>query len=245
MTGRQVDELHVAELGDLREHRVAGVGQLDHLGARDRAAHQRGGRPQAGVVGEFHGLAQHRPGLGHGAGPEALERLVAETVETRLPAQLVEDEVHAHLEGEGRLNDDEHRAEVTDEASKAIRTQLLLDTIVEKEEVEVTQQELIEYLVMSAQQYGMDPAEFARAIDEGNQVSGMAAEVARRKALATVLERVTVTDAEGNAVDLNATIATDEEGDDEVEEVEVTETEAPEAAADEAGDDAQDEKADA
>ena len=180
---------------------------------------------------------------------KVLEQLL-ETIEIPVPEALVTAEVHQHLEGEGRLNDDEHRAEVTDEASKAIRTQLLLDTIVEKEEVEVTQQELIEYLVMSAQQYGMDPAEFARAIDEGNQVSGMAAEVARRKALATVLERVTVTDAEGNAVDLNATIATDEEGDDEVEEVEVTETEAPEAApdeatADEAGDDAQDEKADA
>ena len=49
----------------------------------------------------------------------------------------------------------------------------VLDAIAEKEEVEVSQQELIEYLVMTAQQYGMDPSTFAKAMDDGDQVGAM------------------------------------------------------------------------
>jgi trigger factor len=56
---------------------------------------------------------------------------------------------------------------------------------------------------MSAQQYGMDPNQFAQAIDQQGQVPAMVAEVARRKALAAVLEKVTIVDTEGNTVDLN------------------------------------------
>jgi trigger factor len=55
---------------------------------------------------------------------------------------------------------------------------------------------------MSAQQYGMDPNQFAQAIDQQGQVPAMVAEVARRKALASVLEKVTIVDTAGNTVDL-------------------------------------------
>jgi trigger factor len=115
----------------------------------------------------------------------------------------VEAEVHRHLEGEGRLEDDEHRAEVDASTRKALKAQFLLDAIAEREEVSVEQPELIEYLVMSAQQYGMDPNQFAQAIDQQGQVPAMVAEVARRKALAAVLEKVTIVDTDGNTVDLN------------------------------------------
>ena len=55
---------------------------------------------------------------------------------------------------------------------------------------------------MSAPQYGMEPNEFAKAVDEAGQVPAMVAEVARRKALAVVLEKAKVIDADGNEVDL-------------------------------------------
>jgi trigger factor len=71
----------------------------------------------------------------------------------------------SHLEGENRLDDDEHRAEVDENTRKALKAQFLLDAIAEKLEVNVEQPELIEYLIMSAQQYGMDPNQFAQAID--------------------------------------------------------------------------------
>ncbi|MGZ4750220.1 MAG: trigger factor [Oryzihumus sp.] len=133
---------------------------------------------------------------------KVLEHLLDNT-EIPVPDALVEAEVHSHLENENRLEDDEHRAEVQESARKALRAQFLLDAIVEKEEVSVGQPELIEYLVMSASQYGMDPNEFAKAVDEAGQIPAMVAEVARRKALATVLEKAAVKDTAGNDVDIN------------------------------------------
>ena len=131
-----------------------------------------------------------------------LEQLL-ETIDIPVPDSIVEAEVHAHLEGESRLEDAEHRAEVEESTRKALKAQFLLDAIAEQEEISVEQPELIEYLVMSAQQYGMDPNQFAQAIDQQGQVPAMVAEVARRKALAAVLEKVTIVDTDGNPVDLN------------------------------------------
>jgi len=56
---------------------------------------------------------------------------------------------------------------------------------------------------MSAQQYGMEPNDFAKAVDEGGQIPAMVAEVARRKALAAVLEKASIVDTAGKAIDLN------------------------------------------
>ncbi len=137
-------------------------------------------------------------------------------VEIPVPENLVEAEVHRHLEGESRLDDDTHRAEVTESTTKAMKTQFLLDALVERDEVEVDQGELIEYIMMTAQQYGMNPQEFAQQIDQGGQVPAMVAEVGRRKALASVLEAATVTDTEGNVVDLNE-IDPSEDDEDELE----------------------------
>lgn len=140
---------------------------------------------------------------------KVLEQLL-ETLDIPVPESIVEAEVNNHLSGEDRLEDDEHRAEVDEQTRRALRTQLLLDAIAEEEEVEVSQQELIEYLVMTAQQYGMDPSTFAKAMDDGDQVGAMAGEVARSKALAGVLERVTVTDTDGNPVDLKEVVEVDQ-----------------------------------
>src|SRR5664279_3189769 len=133
---------------------------------------------------------------------KVLEHLLDNT-EIPIPDALVEAEVTQHLEGESRLEDDEHRAEVDENTRKAMRSQFLLDAIAEKEQVSVGQPELIEYLVMSAQQYGMDPNDFAKAVDEGGQIPAMVAEVARRKALAAVLEKANIVDTAGTEVDLN------------------------------------------
>jgi trigger factor len=139
---------------------------------------------------------------------KVLEHLL-DTVEIPVPDGVVEAEVNAHLEGEDRLEDDEHRAEVDESTRKALKAQFLLDAIAEREQVQVEQPELIEYLVMSAQQYGMDPNQFAQAIDQQGQVPAMYAEVARRKALAAVLEKANVVDTAGQKVDLNEVTSTD------------------------------------
>ena len=148
-----------------------------------------------------------------------------ETVDVAVPEGIVEAEVHQHLEGENRLDDDEHRAEVQESTRRALKAQFLLDALSEKLEIEVEQPELIEYLIMSAQQYGMDPNQFAQAIDSQGQIGSMVAEVARRKALASVLENAVVKDASGNVVDLNEAVPgqDDEVADDAAEVVEIAE----------------------
>lgn len=151
-----------------------------------------------------------------------LEQLL-DAVELELPQGVIDAEVHSHLEGEGRLEDDEHRAEVAESTARALKAQFVLDAIVEQDEVDVSQQEFVEYLIMQAQQYGMDPNEFAQTIDSNNQVPGMVGEVARRKALAGVLDRATITDASGNQVDLSELAGDDEAS--ELAEGEVLESE--------------------
>ena len=80
----------------------------------------------------------------------------------------------------------------------------LLDAIAEDRGVQVDQSDLIEYLVMSSQQYGMDPNEFAKMVDERGQIPVIVGEVARRKALASVLSKASVVDTTGAPVDLEA-----------------------------------------
>ncbi|WP_277452158.1 trigger factor [Janibacter sp. DB-40] len=153
---------------------------------------------------------------------KVLEHLL-ESTEIAIPESIVETEVHNHLEQEGRLEDEEHRAEVDEQTRKALKTQFLLDAIGKAEEVEVGQPELIEYLMMQAQQYGMEPNQFAQLLDQQGQVEGMVGEVARRKALAAALDKATIVDADGNEVDLDEITP----GGDEDEAVEGAEGDAP------------------
>jgi len=127
-----------------------------------------------------------------------------DTVEIPVPENLVNDEVHDHLEKENRLDDDTHRAEVTEEITRSVRGDFLLDAIVKAEEVQVSEAELTEYLIRTAARYQMTPDQFAQQISQAGQVATLMAEVARTKGLAIVLERVKVKDASGNVVDLSA-----------------------------------------
>ncbi len=145
------------------------------------------------------------------AARDKLVEALLEKVEIPVPAQLVEDEVHQHLESEGRLEDDEHRAEVTEASQKQFRTQMILDKLAESSDVQVSQEELTQYLIQSAAQYGMAPQEFVDALQQGNQLPLMVGEVARNKALAIALGKVKVVDTDGNAVDLTGFAAVEDE----------------------------------
>jgi trigger factor len=137
-----------------------------------------------------------------------LEKLLA-AVEIPVPQGAVEAEVHRHLEAENRLDDDTHRAEVTEDATKALTNQILLDTLAEQLKVKVGQGELVEYLVQSSRQYGMDPNQFIQSLDQGGQIPAMVGEVARSKALAVALRQIEVKDSNGEVVDLGEFIGSD------------------------------------
>ena len=131
-----------------------------------------------------------------------VEKMLAE-VTMPLPQGVVDAEVNRHLEQEGRLEDDKHRAEVVESTGKSLRTQLLLDALVEKLEVQVSQDELTQYLMQSASQYQMEPTEFIQSLDQNGQIPSMVGEVARSKSLSVALAEVTVKDTKGKKVDLS------------------------------------------
>ena len=166
------------------------------------------------------------------AARDELLKALTDAVEIPVPSGVVEAEVHRHLESEGRLEDDAHRAEVTEEATTAIKNQILLDTLAEKLEIQVAQNELLEYLVQASRQYGMDPNQFIQSLDQGGQIPAMVGEVARSKSLAVALRQIEVKDSAGNVVDLTEFIGSDE--DDAAGEVAEIVEEAAEVAAAEA-----------
>lgn len=164
-------------------------------------------------------------------------------VEIPVPEKLLEDEISSRkhnlvnhqlsqmgldLDGYLRMQDkseEDFDAELKEQAEKGIRTQFILDELVNKEKLNVSQEELTEHLMRRAQSSGMSPDQFAQAVVEGGQVPMLVGEVARGKALAVVVEAATVKDGNGEVVDLDddedetaETVAADaSEGDDVVE----------------------------
>jgi trigger factor len=173
----------------------------------------------AQLASEFDTLAELREDLAKQAadskvveqGVEARDKVLdklVEMVEVPVPDSVVEEQLEAHFQegnghGDGEHDTEEHREEVRANTARAFQNEIILDAIAEKEEVNVSQNELIDYIVTTASQYGMDPNQFAQIIDQSGQVPMMVSEVRRRKALAVVLGQATVTDTEGNTVDLS------------------------------------------
>ncbi|GGQ47942.1 trigger factor [Streptomyces asoensis] len=149
-----------------------------------------------------------------------LEKLL-ELVEVPVPEKLLEDEVNTrkhnlehhqlgqmgldldkYLEIQGKTAE-EFETETREAAVKGIKTQFVLDELVKREKLNVNQEELTEHLMRRAASSGMSPDQFAQAVVEGGQVPLLVGEVARGKALATVVESATVKDTNGEIVDLD------------------------------------------
>ena len=169
----------------------------------------------AELASEFDTLAQLRDDVksrlerlksleqGTQARDKLLEYLL-ENTNVPLPEKYIEAEVNAHLEPEGRLEDEVHRVEVETDVRKSLTNNFLLDSIVDAEKVDVSEAELTEFIIRSAMRYGMPPEQFAQEVAQAGQISSLVADVARTKALAVILEQCKVVDTKGNAVDLEA-----------------------------------------
>ncbi|WP_287901452.1 trigger factor [Arthrobacter sp.] len=173
----------------------------------------------AQLASEFDTIAELREDLAKQAaegklmeqGVEARDKVLDKLVElisVPVPESVIEEQIEQHFSPEnnhaGEDHDtEEHRAEVKANSERAFQNEIILDAIADKEEVGVSQNELIDYLVTTASQYGMEPNQFAQILDQAGQVPLMVAEVRRRKALAVVLGQAEVVDSEGKAVDLS------------------------------------------
>lgn len=144
------------------------------------------------------------------AARDALLELLLDRTDFEVPASVVDREVKQHLSAEGKEADDPHAEEIRDEIAKGLREQILLDVLADSLEVGVTQNELVEFLVQTAQQYGMEPGQFMQGAQSAGQIPAFLSEIARNKSLVMALRHVTVTDSEGRAVDLTEFVGSDE-----------------------------------
>jgi trigger factor len=86
-------------------------------------------------------------------------------------------------------------------AEKAVKTQLLMDAIADKLDIQVGQNDLTERLVLMSRQYGMEPQQLLQFLQQNNQLPAMFADVRRGLTVAAVVHGATVTDTEGNVID--------------------------------------------
>jgi trigger factor len=151
---------------------------------------------------------------------KVLESLV-ESVEFPLPESALQSEVEArehdivhslnhddalferYLSLQGKTHD-EFTADLRESAERSVRAQFVLDAIADSIDVQIGDSELTEYLVRQAARYQMAPQEFANQIVQAGTLPALMQDVRRNKALATILEQATITDASGNVVDLSA-----------------------------------------
>lgn len=147
------------------------------------------------------------------------EAVVESEVQTRLhnavhPFDHDEDRFDQWLEQQGRTRE-EFDTETRQEAEKAVRVQLLMDTIAEQDEIAVSDEELSQQIVYHAQSYGVRPEEFVQQAQGSGQIGAIYADVRRSKALLSVVRRAQVADASGNAVDLDEVFGVQEEAEEE------------------------------
>ena len=151
---------------------------------------------------------------------KVLEALLA-AVEVPLPESVVESEVEwrrestttqlqqagltldQYLEDEGK-GEEEFAEEVRESATTAVKAQLVLDAVADAEQLGVTDAELTDQVVRRAQRAGVSPDQYAQSLVQSGSLQALVAEVRRGKALATVMEGATITDASGQPVDLEA-----------------------------------------
>ena len=144
------------------------------------------------------------------AARDALLEHLRERVSFDVPADVVDNEIKQHLEAEGKADDAAHADEIREDITNGVRDQIILDTLAEALEVGVGQEELFNFLIQTAQDYGMEPAQFIQGAQRAGQIPAFASEIARNKSLALALRQVTVKDFNGEVVDLTQFIGSDE-----------------------------------
>ena len=148
---------------------------------------------------------------------KALEVLLEQT-EVPLPENIVQaqvdDTLHNAIHGlehdESKFEDalkeqgssrEEFDKDNRNNAEKAVKTQLLMDAIADKLDIQVGQNDLTERLVLMSRQYGMEPQQLLQFLQQNNQLPAMFADVRRGLTVAVVVEAATVTDTDGTVID--------------------------------------------
>ncbi|MCD4549627.1 trigger factor [Schaalia sp. lx-260] len=128
---------------------------------------------------------------------DRLVDLLLEKAEILLPESVVTAEVDRRA-GEGASA--KAKKEARQNVERELRTELLSETLAKKLDVQVGQQELIDYAIQMSQTYGVD---INQLFSSPQQMSAVVADLGRAKALIEALRQITVTDTTGAPVDLS------------------------------------------
>ncbi|HYN92910.1 MAG TPA: trigger factor [Pilimelia sp.] len=95
-------------------------------------------------------------------------------------------------------------AELAEAATEGVRIQLLLDSLADAENVQVSDDEFGHEIVHRAQRAGVPPQQYYDQLVRSGGAAAVFGDVRRGKALSLVMERITIRDAAGNPIDLDA-----------------------------------------
>jgi trigger factor len=163
----------------------------------------------------------------YAARDKALEALVAAS-DVPAPEGVVKDEVNSrkeamvdqlqrmgatleeYLASENRTEEDLD-SEIGTAAQEGVRIQLLLDAFADQEEIQVTDDEFGHEIVHRAQRAGVGPQQYYDQLTRAGMGASVYGDVRRGKALAGLLERVSIKDSSGAVVPLDALKGDDED----------------------------------
>jgi len=94
-------------------------------------------------------------------------------------------------------------AELTDAAAEGVKIQLLLDTIADAEDIQVSDDEYSHEIVHRAQRVGMAPQAYYDQLVKSGGAAAVFGDVRRGKALESVMTKVKITDAAGAVLTLD------------------------------------------
>ncbi|GIF68752.1 trigger factor [Asanoa ishikariensis] len=156
----------------------------------------------------------------YAARDKALEQLVA-SAEVPAPEGVVKEEVdhrkqamadqlerigasfEEYLAAEDKT-EEQIDTELTEAATEGVKIQLVLDTLADAEDVQVSDDEFGHEIMHRAQRAGMQPQQYYDQLVRSGAAGAVFGDVRRGKALTLVMERVKISDTAGNAISLDA-----------------------------------------
>jgi trigger factor len=142
------------------------------------------------------------------AGVPAPEGVVADEVAQRKQSMVEQlERMGASLEEYLSVEDkteEQIDTDLAEAAAEGVKIQLLLDTIAETENIEVSDDEFGHEIVHRAQRVGMQPQQYYDELVRAGAAGAVYGDVRRGKALAMVMEKVIMTDTSGEVLTLDA-----------------------------------------
>ncbi|MEO3771714.1 trigger factor [Micromonospora sp. B9E7] len=210
VTVRTVKEKELPELNDEFAQMASEFDTIEELRGDLRARVTQGKQVEQIYAARDKALAQ----LVEAAEIPAPEGVVREEVESRKQAMVDQLErigasMEEYLAAEDKT-EEQIDAELTEAATEGVKVQLLLDTLADAEDVQVSDDEFGHEIVHRAQRAGMAPQQYYDQLVRSGAAAAVFGDVRRGKALAAVMERITIKDAAGNGITLDALRAANE-----------------------------------